>query len=66
MVGREVLFRLEKPPAEPGAVALTVEDVAAENDRGLPALRGLSLQVRAGEIAGLAAWRATGSASWPR
>ncbi len=42
MVGREVLFRIEKPPAEPGAVALAIEDVVAENDRGLPALRGLS------------------------
>jgi simple sugar transport system ATP-binding protein len=33
---------------------LDVDDVAAENDRGLPALRGVSLQVRAGEIVGLA------------
>jgi general nucleoside transport system ATP-binding protein len=54
MVGREVLFRVDKPPATPGEVVLSLEDVAAENDRGLPALRGVSLQVRAGEIVGLA------------
>ena len=33
---------------------LAVEDVCAENDRGVPALRDLSLQVRAGEIVGMA------------
>ncbi|HET9221007.1 MAG TPA: ABC transporter ATP-binding protein [Roseiflexaceae bacterium] len=54
MVGREVLFRLDKPPATPGEVALSLEDLVAQNDRGLPALRGLTLQVRAGEIVGLA------------
>ncbi len=54
MVGREVLFRIEKPPAQLGELVLSVEDVAAENDRGLPALRGISLRVRAGEIVGLA------------
>ncbi|HEY3229652.1 MAG TPA: ABC transporter ATP-binding protein [Roseiflexaceae bacterium] len=54
MVGREVLFRVEKQPVEPGAVVLKVEDVEAPNDRGLPALRGVSLYVRAGEIVGLA------------
>ncbi len=54
MVGRAVMFQLEKSPADPGGVVLAVEDVAAKNDRGLPALRGLSLDVRAGEIVGLA------------
>jgi simple sugar transport system ATP-binding protein len=54
MVGREVLFHLERPPATLGKVVLSLDDVAAENDRGLPALRGVSLQVRAGEIVGLA------------
>jgi general nucleoside transport system ATP-binding protein len=54
MVGREVLFRLEKPPATPGEVVLSLEDLVAQNDRGLPALRGVTLQVRAGEIVGLA------------
>lgn len=54
MVGREVLFRVEKKPFEPGAVVLELKDVCALDDRGLPALRNLSLQVRAGEIVGIA------------
>jgi len=54
MVGREVIFRLEKKPVQPGKVVLEVRDVHAENDKGLPALRGVSLTVRAGEIVGLA------------
>lgn len=54
MVGREVLFRLEKEPVEPGAVVLELRDVHALNDKGLPALRGVSLQIRAGEIVGIA------------
>jgi simple sugar transport system ATP-binding protein len=54
MVGREVLFDLERVPQEPGEVVLSVENLRAINDKGLPALRGLSLAVRAGEIIGLA------------
>lgn len=54
MVGREVIFRIEKQAKEPGDVVLSVQDVYAENDKGLPALRGVSLTVRAGEILGLA------------
>ena len=54
MVGREVLFTVEKEPHAPGAVVLDIAQVRAENDRGLPALRDLSLQVRAGEIVGIA------------
>ena len=54
MVGREVLFRVEKKPFEPGAVLLELKDVRALDDRGLPALRDLSLKVRAGEILGIA------------
>jgi general nucleoside transport system ATP-binding protein len=45
---------VEKIPAKPGDVVLDVRDVHAENDKGLPALRGLSLNVRAGEIVGVA------------
>jgi general nucleoside transport system ATP-binding protein len=54
MVGREVVFFVDKKPKQPGEVILDVKDVHAENDKGLPALRGLSLNVRAGEIVGLA------------
>lgn len=54
MVGREVLFHIEKGPFEPGAVVLELKDVCADDERGLPALRELSLTLRAGEILGIA------------
>jgi ABC-type uncharacterized transport system ATPase subunit len=54
MVGREVLFRVEKVHQEPGEVVLSVKDVHALNDKSLPALRGVSLEVRSGEILGIA------------
>jgi len=54
MVGRDVIFSLDKKPGKPGEVVLDVRDVHAENDKGLPALRGLSLDVKAGEIVGVA------------
>ncbi len=54
MVGREVLFHLDKKPRQPEGIVLSVENLQAENDKGLPALRDLSLQVKAGEIVGLA------------
>ena len=54
MVGRDVMLIVAKGPASPGEPVLTVEAVSAENDRGLPALQGVSLEVRAGEILGIA------------
>jgi simple sugar transport system ATP-binding protein len=54
MVGRDVVFMLDKMPQEAGDVVLKVEDIYAENDKGLHALRGISFQIRAGEIYGLA------------
>ena len=54
MVGREVVFFVDKKPCKPGGLILDVKDIHAENDKGLPALRGLSLNVRAGEIVGVA------------
>lgn len=49
MVGREVVLRVEKAPAKPGPVVLSVENLAAP-----PRLKGVSFQVRAGEIVGVA------------
>ncbi len=54
MVGREVVFSIEKKSQKAGEVVLEIEDLHAENDKGLPALRGVSLNVRHGEIVGLA------------
>lgn len=54
MVGRTVLFRVEKEAQPPGDVVLGVENVSALNDKGLPALRSISFQVHAGEILGIA------------
>src|SRR5947209_5210221 len=54
MVGREVLLRVNKTPAHPGPVVLHVEDVHAQSDRGLEVLHGVTFDVRAGEILGIA------------
>ncbi|HJX23658.1 MAG TPA: ABC transporter ATP-binding protein [Candidatus Bathyarchaeia archaeon] len=54
MASREVLLRIEKKPVEMGLTMLEIKDLWALNDRGLPALRGLSLSVRQGEILGIA------------
>jgi general nucleoside transport system ATP-binding protein len=54
MVGREVLLRVEKRPTQPGNTLLKVEDLVVRDDRGLEAVRGLSLEVHANEIVGIA------------
>ncbi|MDR7438476.1 MAG: ABC transporter ATP-binding protein [Armatimonadota bacterium] len=54
MVGREVQFGLRRTPRLPGSEVLVLEDVWASGDGGVPALRGVSLEVRSGEVFGLA------------
>ena len=54
MVGRDVLLRVEKAPAEVGDVLLSVEDLHVFDDRGIEKVRGMSFEVRAGEIVGVA------------
>jgi ABC-type uncharacterized transport system ATPase subunit len=54
MVGRDVLFRLGKRESHPGEVVLETDGLTALNDKGLEALRGVSLTVRRSEIVGVA------------
>ena len=53
MVGREVLLRVDKAPATPGAILLSIRDLWIR-DGGAARQRGVSLDVRAGEIVGIA------------
>jgi simple sugar transport system ATP-binding protein len=54
MVGRAVTFRIEKKPAKPGGIVLKIEDLTVIGAKGTPAVSGLSLDVRAGEVVGIA------------
>ena len=54
MVGRDVLLQVDKPAAKPGEPVLTVEDLRVLDDRALEAVKGLSMEVRAGEVVALA------------
>ena len=54
IVGREVELKIPRKPYQPGEVTLSCKDLFALNRRGLPALKGLSFDVRAGEIVGIA------------
>jgi simple sugar transport system ATP-binding protein len=54
MVGRRVLLRVEKGPARPGPVVLEVRDLRLVDWQGVERLRGISFDLRAGEILGVA------------
>nr|WP_275980293.1 ABC transporter ATP-binding protein [Halalkalibacter alkaliphilus] len=54
MVGREVNFGVEKDPAQPKEVVVSVKDLVVKDSRGVDAVNKLNLDMRAGEILGLA------------
>jgi len=54
MVGREVIFRIKRETVEKGRVVLQVENLHALNDKGLLALKGVTFNVKEGEILGIA------------
>jgi simple sugar transport system ATP-binding protein len=54
MVGREVIFRIERKKVERGKPILQVENLSALNDKGFLALKGVSFSIHEGEIFGIA------------
>jgi ABC-type uncharacterized transport system ATPase subunit len=60
MVGRSVQLRVSKEPAKPGDVVLDVQDLTVAGERGERSVRGVSFQVRAGEILGVAGVQGNG------
>ncbi|MFK7836650.1 MAG: ABC transporter ATP-binding protein [Sulfitobacter sp.] len=54
MVGRKVLLRVDKTPSTPGDLVLDVQGLKVVDDKGVERLRGIDLEVRAGEVLGIA------------
>ncbi len=54
IVGREVMYNVRRLDAQIGEPVLQLVDVSAVNDLGTPAIRGISLELNAGEILGVA------------
>ncbi len=60
MVGRDVILTVRKQPAQPKEQVLQVEDLHVQDDRRLDVVRGISFDVRAGEILGIAGVQGNG------
>lgn len=60
MVGREVLLRIDKPPARPGEAVLQVRQLCVNDERGMQAVQQVSLDVCSGEILGIAGVQGNG------
>lgn len=54
MVGRKVLLEVEKKPAKAGEIVLSVKDLTVKDEHGVTRLKGVSFDIRAGEILGIA------------
>ncbi len=54
MVGRKVLLRVDKAPAQPGKPVLEIENLRVTDEAGVERVKGIDLTVRAGEIVGIA------------
>ncbi|MEH7223235.1 ABC transporter ATP-binding protein [Bacillus sp. JJ1566] len=54
MVGRDVLFRVDKKENTPGETVIELKNVTVKNDKGLKLLNNVSLHIRAGEVFGIA------------
>ena len=54
MVGRRVLLHVEKGEAKPGEIKLSVRNLTVKDSRGVTMVKGVSFDVRAGEIVGIA------------
>lgn len=60
MVGRPVLLRVDKGPAQPGEVVLSVQNLVVLDDRGHRTVDGATFEVRSGEIVGIAGVQGNG------
>jgi ABC-type uncharacterized transport system ATPase subunit len=60
MVGREVILKVDKGPARSGEEILKVDGLKVHDIRGLEVVRGVSFQVRAGEVLGIAGVQGNG------
>lgn len=60
MVGRDVLLTVERKPAQPGEVALDVQNLTVKDERGGLAVRGVTFQVQTGEVLGIAGVQGNG------
>ncbi|HFU4025078.1 TPA: ABC transporter ATP-binding protein [Streptococcus suis] len=54
MVGRSVSFKTEKIASNPKEVILSIKDLVVDENRGVPAVKNLNLEVRSGEVVGIA------------
>ncbi len=60
MVGRDVVFSVEKDVADPGETVLKVNDLSAHDERDIEVVEGVSFEVRAGEVLGIAGVQGNG------